>query len=56
MDKTNALKMIDEAIENFKNDMENFSADSSEPATEKDLYKLSVMVLNALGDIKKAFE
>lgn len=56
MDKNYALKKIDEAIENFKNDMDNFSADSSMPVTEKDLYKLSVMVLNALGDIKKAFK
>ena len=39
-----------------KKDMALFSEDSSRPVTENDLYKLSVMVLNALVDVKKAFE
>lgn len=56
MDKVNALKCMDEAIENFKKDMDNFSEDSSKQVTEKELYALSFMVLNALGDVKKAFE
>lgn len=56
MDKTAVLNKLDEAIENFKKDMSIFSEDSSRPVTEKDLYALSVMVINALGDVKKAFE
>lgn len=56
MDKAVILKQLDETIENFRKDMSNFSKDSSRPVTEKDLYMLSVMMLNALGDIKKAFE
>ena len=56
MDKTTVLKQLDEAIENFEKDMTLFSEDSSRPVTEKDLHALSVMVLNALGDVKKAFE
>lgn len=56
MDKITVLKQLDEAIENFKKDMALFSEDSPRPATEKDLHALSVMVLNALSDVKKAFE
>lgn len=56
MDKTTILNHLDESIENFKKDMALFSEDSSRPVTENDLYKLSVMVLNALVDVKKAFE
>lgn len=50
------LKDLDNAIKNFQKDMALFSEGSHRPATEDDLHKLSVMVLNALGDVKKAFE
>lgn len=56
MDKSTILNGLDKTIENFKKDMFLFSEDSSEPVTQKDLYRLSVMVLNALGDVKKAFD
>lgn len=56
MDNQKIIKGLDEAIENFKKDMAILSEDSSEPVTEKRLYQFSVMVLNALGDVKKAFE
>lgn len=56
MDKIGISKKLDAAIENFQKDMFLFSKDSSEPVTQKDLYRLSMMVLNALGDVKKAFD
>lgn len=56
MDKNTISKKLDEAIEHFQKDIFLFSKDSSRPVTEKDLYNLSVMVLNALSDVKKAFD
>lgn len=56
MNNDTVLKELDKAIENFKKDMALFEKGSSKPVTENDLYNLSVMVLNALGDVKKAFE
>ncbi len=56
MNRDVILRKLDETIENFQKDMRIFSEDSSRPVTEKDLHTLSVMVLNALGDMKKAFE
>ena len=56
MDNSTILKKLDETIEHFKKDITMFSDSSSKPASQKDLHDLSVMVLNALGDIKKAFE
>lgn len=56
MDNSAICQKLDEAIENFKKDSSMFSEDSSKPVTEKDLHAFSVMVLNALGDVKKAFE
>ena len=56
MNNDKVLKELDKTIENFKKDMALFEKGSSKPVTENDLYNLSVMVLNALGDVKKAFE
>ena len=56
MDKNDVSKKLDKAIENFQRDMDLFSQGSEEPSTEGQLYALSRMVLNALGDVKKTFE
>lgn len=53
-DKTS--HMLDKAVENFKRDTAIFSADSSKPVTEADLHTFSIMVLNALADIKNSFD
>lgn len=56
MNNSAICQKLDEAIENFMKDSSMFPEGSSEPVTKNDLHIFSVMVLNALGDVKKAFE
>ncbi len=56
MNKTELFKKLDNAVENFRKDMALFSEDSSTPATEADLHRLSVMTYNALYDLSEAIK